>query len=78
MIEMLRHVSFNGSVNGLSTQWTIGEGRCALVAADEMSARQEDNSDLFVHTNLAGTLLFQATIFTLQIWKLKNKTLVFV
>ena len=67
--QKLWHVSFNSSMNRLSAQWTICECWCTLIAANEMSARQENNADLFVHADLASSFFFQTTIFALQIWE---------
>lgn len=43
---------------GLSAERAVFEGGGALHAADEVTAREENHSDLIVHADLARTLLF--------------------
>lgn len=57
--------------NQASADWALSQGWCALFTHHQVSTRDEDNVDFFIHAHFTSSLLLQTTQLLLhrQVWR---------
>lgn len=61
-IEFCSHAGQHSAGDRKPANWARFTTRCAIVACDEMTTRQEHSIDRMIHTDLASPVVFQSSI----------------